>query len=292
MIKNIECYTNMLRVIILCKLVFCLLLRQVTNKSSNTMWYESCRWSFNAQLSKKFDIFLKLLNYVKVYRLQQKIKKNFTKIFLSNVDRFQSSLTISKSLSLLSNECSRRQRCLHVPNPVAKDWTRMFVSFQPCEFYGPWSPWSDCSLTCNRGTYERTRTCVGGNVGDPGCSGPSNEIDFCNEHVCSAEWLVVLGVAWIVLLTVYLEQICPDWSEWRQWSDCPVSCGNGTQVRERVCVFDPQRPEDEIACPGESQEFQFCSTQVSNIYFQLASAYRTSSLFKNGFFNLLSNDTD
>ncbi|EDO32334.1 predicted protein, partial [Nematostella vectensis] len=42
----------------------------------------------------------------------------------------------------------------------------------------------------------------------------------------------------------------PHWSEWSPWSNCSVSCGNGTQSRSRNCSH--------VKCKGDSVESRVC----------------------------------
>ncbi len=48
------------------------------------------------------------------------------------------------------------------------------------------------------------------------------------------------------------------WSEWRDWSDCPVTCGGGVQNRSRTCTNPPPAFGGE-SCPGESDETRSCN---------------------------------
>ena len=47
------------------------------------------------------------------------------------------------------------------------------------------------------------------------------------------------------------------WQPWQDWQHCNVSCGGGTQVRERVCVEPLHGGE---TCPGPSEETRDCNT--------------------------------
>ena len=66
------------------------------------------------------------------------------------------------------------------------------------------------SKTCGGGERSRGRDCVlpsyqrGSN--DLGCLGDSDEREACNE------------------------ESCPVWTEWSDWTECPVTCGGGVQV--------------------------------------------------------------
>ena len=48
------------------------------------------------------------------------------------------------------------------------------------------------------------------------------------------------------------------WEEWSGWSSCGVTCGVGTQVRERE-----QIPAENggFECEGDSQETRDCNTE-------------------------------
>ncbi|XP_077410354.1 SCO-spondin [Vanacampus margaritifer] len=79
----------------------------------------------------------------------------------------------------------------------------------------PWSVWSDCSVTCGRGTQVQTRACINPPPRHNGshCDGPERQNQECHTAPC-------------------LDDLCP----WSPWSPCSRSCGAGTVVRRRVCV--------------------------------------------------------
>ncbi|XP_066928820.1 uncharacterized protein [Clytia hemisphaerica] len=79
--------------------------------------------------------------------------------------------------------------------------------------FGPWSPWSECSTTCN-GTRNRQRECFGF------CDGPTDELENCGTPYCP---------------------IHGGLSEWSQWSNCDATCGGGTTTRTRNC--DAPKPQ-------------------------------------------------
>ncbi|KAJ8359971.1 hypothetical protein SKAU_G00164960 [Synaphobranchus kaupii] len=77
-----------------------------------------------------------------------------------------------------------------------------------------WSPWSLCSFTCGRGQRTRTRSCYPPQHGGRACDGPETQTKLCNIAVCPVDG---------------------QWQEWSPWSDCSVTCANGTQQRTRHC---------------------------------------------------------
>nr|XP_040033638.1 adhesion G protein-coupled receptor B3 isoform X10 [Gasterosteus aculeatus aculeatus] len=77
-----------------------------------------------------------------------------------------------------------------------------------------WSPWSLCSFTCGRGHRTRTRMCAPPQHGGRACDGPETQTKLCNIALCPVDG---------------------QWQEWSSWSDCSVTCANGTQQRTRQC---------------------------------------------------------
>ncbi|XP_035685697.1 SCO-spondin-like [Branchiostoma floridae] len=117
-----------------------------------------------------------------------------------------------------------------VPCPVDGEWS-------------DWSPWSGCSVTCGSGTQTRDRSCTNPAPAHGGadCVGPDEEIQDCDTGVP-----------------------CPvdgEWSDWSPWSGCSVTCGNGTETRDRSCT-NPAPAHGGADCVGPDQEAQDCDTAV------------------------------
>uniref|UniRef100_A0A8C2FRB6 Adhesion G protein-coupled receptor B2 n=1 Tax=Cyprinus carpio TaxID=7962 RepID=A0A8C2FRB6_CYPCA len=84
-----------------------------------------------------------------------------------------------------------------------------------------WSQWSVCSLTCGQGWQVRSRSCVSSPYGTL-CSGPLRETRLCNNTAtCPGE--------------PQHQAVEGQWLDWAAWSQCSVSCGSGTQQRQRRC---------------------------------------------------------
>lgn len=54
---------------------------------------------------------------------------------------------------------------------------------QSCAFFNDWGSWTDCSVTCGGGSRARSRYCVNGVRGDPGCIGQVSEREECQSLV-------------------------------------------------------------------------------------------------------------
>ena len=104
-----------------------------------------------------------------------------------------------------------------------------------CPYWDLWSDWSDCSVTCGRGTVSRSRECVNGNPGDHGCEGNDSE-----QKVCRSE-----------------KQFCPTWSAWGEFTQCSATCGEGEQIRVRECHNGS--PGD-AGCEGITEEVIPCTS--------------------------------
>ena len=137
-----------------------------------------------------------------------------------------------------------------------------------------WSSWSGCSMTCGDGTQTRTRTCVSEqqNGGQSCASMGLQEELACNEALCVIDATLSDWDSWTVCTVscgggtqsrsrhcltqpqnggktcAQLGELsesrncggdtCPVdgvLSEWTQWSDCDVACGDGQRERSREC---------------------------------------------------------
>ncbi|MEE6517828.1 hypothetical protein FKM82_028335, partial [Ascaphus truei] len=111
-----------------------------------------------------------------------------------------------------------------------------------------WSQWSQCSVTCGKGTWERRRVCdnpapICGGV----CLGDEKELSVCDT-----------------------QQVCPthgEWGSWKPWNECSSSCiqeGSGllvSQSRHRECNSpSPSTNPSGRPCPGLSWEQRNCAS--------------------------------
>ncbi|KAF7709424.1 semaphorin-5B isoform X1 [Silurus meridionalis] len=103
---------------------------------------------------------------------------------------------------------------------------------QPCPVKGAWScwsSWSQCTVPCGGGHYQRTRTCTspapahGGDI----CIGLHTEEALCNTHTCQGGWMA-----------------------WSLWSACDDL---GLQSRTRVCGNQGS------PCVGNSTQYRDCN---------------------------------
>ncbi|KAJ3608865.1 hypothetical protein NHX12_023395, partial [Muraenolepis orangiensis] len=107
-----------------------------------------------------------------------------------------------------------------------------------------WSQWSVCSLTCSQGWQVRTRSCVSSPYGTL-CSGALRETRMCNNTAACPG--ADPGI---------LSSVDGQWLEWSPWSQCSVTCGAGSEQRQRRCS---SAAHSWAECQGEHQERRGCS---------------------------------
>uniref|UniRef100_A0A8B9LWG3 Semaphorin-2A n=1 Tax=Astyanax mexicanus TaxID=7994 RepID=A0A8B9LWG3_ASTMX len=118
---------------------------------------------------------------------------------------------------------------------------------QPCPVKGAWScwsPWSQCSVPCGGGHYQRTRGCtnpapsLGGDI----CIGLHTEEALCNTHACQGGWMA-----------------------WTVWSACDDT---GLQMRTRVCGTQSSTP-----CTGNGTQYRDCNEIPGERFIPLTSSH-------------------
>eukprot|EP00112_Aurelia_sp_Birch-Aquarium-sp1_P015438 Seg3419.1 transcript_id=Seg3419.1/GoldUCD/mRNA.D3Y31 product=Ectin protein_id=Seg3419.1/GoldUCD/D3Y31 len=87
--------------------------------------------------------------------------------------------------------------------------------------FSVWSDWSQCTVTCGKGSLSRARSCLHWK-----CDGKVIDIKECNK------------------------QDCPGYLAWSAWSACDAPCGTGREHRKRECSG--------IRCSGISKEERSC----------------------------------
>ncbi|GFN97243.1 sco-spondin-like [Plakobranchus ocellatus] len=117
---------------------------------------------------------------------------------------------------------------------AAQDEERCNTHECPVDGYWlPWQQWSECTASCGGGSRVRVKDCQQPLYGGVACEGDYQQREDCNQHHCPIDG---------------------EWSSWAEWSECTVTCGNGTQDRNRTCVgpFHLGAP-----CMGEDYQIQW-----------------------------------
>ncbi|CAH3177156.1 unnamed protein product [Porites evermanni] len=114
--------------------------------------------------------------------------------------------------------------------------------------YISWSKWAECSVTCGGGVQKRSRTCTNPppSGGGPTCIeqnlGPAEETLECNSN----------------------DSVPGGCSEWSNWGECTVTCGEGVQKRSRTCTNPPPSDGGPTCIEqnlGPTEETQECNTR-------------------------------
>ncbi|XP_013879264.1 SCO-spondin isoform X2 [Austrofundulus limnaeus] len=142
--------------------------------------------------------------------------------------------------------------------------------------WSSWSSWATCSVSCGRGQRTRYRSLI---PEDEGADCHSEEVQHkpCHPGPCPPLCLLDrrelrVGDTWLQgecqQCTCTPEGVyCQDidcrvdgaWTPWSVWSDCSVTCGQGTHVRTRACINPPPRNNGSL-CSGAERETRYCQT--------------------------------
>ncbi|XP_076458068.1 uncharacterized protein LOC143291836 [Babylonia areolata] len=108
--------------------------------------------------------------------------------------------------------------------------------------WSDWSPWSQCTATCDGGQRQRKRVRQGYMNSSRTAESVSDEGDGVQETlICNTQPCPVDG----------------SWAEWGDWSRCSVHCGLGRRVRDRTCT-DPSPVFGGTVCPGPGSDLVHC----------------------------------
>uniref|UniRef100_A0A8D2ECW6 SCO-spondin n=1 Tax=Theropithecus gelada TaxID=9565 RepID=A0A8D2ECW6_THEGE len=160
---------------------------------------------------------------------------------------------------------------------------RLFCTAEPCPppthcAWSRWSAWSPCSHSCGPGGQQsRFRSSTSGSWA-PECREEQSQSQRCPQPSCPPLCLQgtrprALGDSWLHgecqqcsctpegVICEDTECAVPEaWTLWSSWSDCPVSCGGGNQVRTRACrAAAPHHGSP--PCLGPDTQTQPCGQQ-------------------------------
>ncbi|XP_072047023.1 uncharacterized protein [Amphiura filiformis] len=150
-----------------------------------------------------------------------------------------------------------------------------------------WGPFSQCDVTCGTGTVIRERSCQDPDKSGDACIGTDIEMASCLIEICGATSSLdsdsddspisvstksspVTGNIPTAdksndSLTSAITRDVPGniptvyWTAWGPFSQCDVTCGEGTVIRERSCQ-DPDKSED--LCIGTDIEMASCLIEI------------------------------
>ena len=158
-------------------------------------------------------------------------------------------------MSKNGEKCKCRMRSCNNPEPRngGKNCDEnQAIEILDCEIHGGWTEWSNwsaCKINslsiCESNTQFkntpsvriRTRSCTNPSPRFNGrlCVGPDQE-----EEICTPE----------MINPCYTNN---QWSSWGAWEECSKPCGEGFQMRRRIC--------NGKSCNGCNQEWRSCNTQ-------------------------------
>ncbi|KAG7454736.1 hypothetical protein MATL_G00262940 [Megalops atlanticus] len=114
--------------------------------------------------------------------------------------------------------------CSHLPKPHTREPCHGHCLLQSWHY----SPWSQCSKTCGRGSRSREAYCMnalGQRLSDSECAQhPRVLTESCGEGPC------------------------PEWAA-SEWSECMATCGKGVQRRQVSCLLNGEKLDEGFCAP-------------------------------------------
>ncbi|XP_001623142.2 uncharacterized protein LOC5501884 isoform X2 [Nematostella vectensis] len=160
------------------------------------------------------------------------------------------SVTCGRGLSTRSRACSEPapqyggRNCSEFLGPNTEE-VPCFPKLCPIDgFYGNWSAFTRCSLSCGGGTQSRNRSCDSPSPVGEGLNctrlGPALEIRVCNTQPCP---------------------IHGGFSEWTDFGNCTRECDGGVHYRTRSCTNPvPFAGGEGCSLLGPARESRQCNT--------------------------------
>ncbi|GFN97235.1 sco-spondin-like [Plakobranchus ocellatus] len=183
------------------------------------------------------------------------------------------------SVSCENGTRTRSRQCDHPPRlHGGRDCVGETVQTKNCSLpmcpvdgvWTAWGPWHACSVTCGNGTQVRTRDCHGPFYDGQDCDGPANDTRDCMDQHCPVDGVWEAWSVWSECsltcangtrtryrnCTGPFYEVDGEWLQWQAWGECSVSCGGGSRVRVRECK---QPLHGGAVCDGEGQEKEDCN---------------------------------
>uniref|UniRef100_A0A7M5V4H0 VWFA domain-containing protein n=1 Tax=Clytia hemisphaerica TaxID=252671 RepID=A0A7M5V4H0_9CNID len=135
----------------------------------------------------------------------------------------------------------RTRKCIG-KNYGGKDCEGKDTHYKDCQikycpidgYWGEWSSFSTCDKTCGKGTYYRTRKCLGYKYDGKYCEGDDTYYEDCQIKYCPIDGY---------------------WGEWSDFSTCSKTCGKGNHYRTRKCIAKKYGGKD---CEGKDTHYEDC----------------------------------
>lgn len=130
----------------------------------------------------------------------------------------------------------------HECNPKDLLFEKKYCSLPSCAIdcqWVDWSEWSDCSATCGGESTRSRFVKVPASYGGKECTGDVSQARDCEPVLCPVDCM---------------------FTDWSAWQSCSVSCGTGSQKRERSVQLEANNGG--TPCSGDYFETQQCTEKT------------------------------